>query len=144
MFFGEYEHTIDDKHRLTLPAKFREALKGGVVLTRGLDDCLDVYARRDWETLVEARLTPLDPFSKEARDLKRFFFSAASDTDVDGQGRVLVPPALARHAKLDREVVVAGVHDHLEIWDRQAWGTRLTDVEGSAEHAAERLAHQRD
>lgn len=144
MFFGEYEHTIDDKHRLTLPAKFREALKGGVVLTRGLDECLDVYARRDWETLVEARLAPLDPFSKEARDLKRFFFSAASDTDVDGQGRVLVPPALARHAKLDREVVVAGVHDHLEIWDRKAWGTHLTDVEGSAEHAAERLAHQRD
>lgn len=144
MFFGEYEHTIDDKHRLTLPAKFREALRGGVVLTRGLDDCLDVYARRDWEMLVEARLTPLDPFSKEARDLKRFFFSAASDTDVDGQGRVLVPPALARHASLDREVVVAGVHDHLEIWDRTAWGTRLTDLEGSAEHAAERLAQKRD
>ena len=144
MFFGEYEHTIDDKHRLTLPAKFRDALKGGVVLTRGLDDCLDVYARCDWETLVEARLAPLDPFSKEARDLKRFFFSAASDTDVDGQGRVLVPPALARHASLDREVVVAGVHDHLEIWDRKAWGTRLTDVEGSAEHAAERLANKRD
>lgn len=144
MFFGEYEHTIDDKHRLTLPAKFREALRGGVVLTRGLDDCLDVYARRDWETLVEARLAPLDPFSKEARDLKRFFFSAASDTELDGQGRVLVPPALTRHATLDREVVVAGVHDHLEIWDRTAWATRLTDVEGSAEHAAERLAQKRD
>ena len=144
MFFGEYEHTIDDKHRLTLPAKFRDALKGGVVLTRGLDDCLDVYARRDWETLVEGRLAPLDPFSKEARDLKRFFFSAASDTDLDGQGRVLVPPALARHASLDRDVVIAGVHDHLEIWDRTTWGTRLTDVEGSAEHAAERLAQKRD
>ena len=144
MIFGEYEHTIDDKHRLTLPAKFRDALKGGVVLTRGLDDCLDVYARRDWEALVEARLAPLDLFSKEARDLKRFFFSAASDTDLDGQGRVLVPSALARHASLDLEVVVAGVHDHLEIWDRATWGTRLTDLEGSAEHAAERLAQKRD
>jgi len=79
MFFGEYEHTIDDKNRLTLPARFRDALAGGVVLTRGLDECLDVFARSDWDALVEARLAPLDPFSKEARELKRFFFSAASD-----------------------------------------------------------------
>ena len=78
MFLGEYEHTIDDKNRLTLPARFRDSFAGGVVLTRGLDECLDVYARGDWDSLVEARLAPLDPFSKEARDLKRFFFSAAS------------------------------------------------------------------
>ena len=97
MFLGEYEHTIDDKNRLTLPARFRDALAGGVVLTRGLDDCLDVYARSDWNALVEARLATLDPFSKEARDLKRFFFSAASDAELDKQGRVLVPPALLRH-----------------------------------------------
>lgn len=144
MFFGEYEHTIDDKNRLTLPARFRDALAGGVVLTRGLDECLDVYARRDWEQLVEARLAALDPFSNEARRLKRFFFSAASDAELDRQGRVLVPPALARHAKLGREVVVAGVHDHLEIWDRERWAGHLNEVEGSAEHAAERLAQKRD
>ncbi len=99
MFFGEYEHTIDDKNRLTLPARFRDALAGGVVLTRGLDACLDVFARPDWDALVEARLAPLDPFSKEARELKRFFFSAASDAELDKQGRVLVPPALHRHAQ---------------------------------------------
>ena len=142
MFFGEYEHTIDDKNRLTLPARFREALAGGVVLTRGLDECLDVFARPDWDALVEARLTPLDPFSKEARELKRFFFSAASDAELDKQGRVLVPPALIASAKLDREVVVAGVYDHLEIWDRSAWRDQLKQVEGSAEHVAERLANR--
>ena len=143
MFFGEYEHTIDDKNRLTLPARFRETFAGGVVLTRGLDQCLDVFPRSDWDSLVEARLAPLDPFSKEARDLKRFFFSAAADAELDKQGRVLVPPALARHAKLGREVVVAGVHDHLEIWDRAAWTDTVTKVEGSADDVAERLAQNR-
>ena len=143
MFFGEYEHTIDDKNRLTLPARFREALAGGVVLTRGLDECLDVYARTDWNAMVEARLAPLDSFSKEARDLKRFFFSAASDAELDKQGRVLVPAALQRHARLGREVVVTGVHDHLEIWARAAWRDHLTKVEGSADDVAERLAQKR-
>ena len=143
MFLGEYEHTIDDKNRLTLPARFRDSFAGGVVLTRGLDECLDVYARGDWDALVDARLAPLDPFSKEARDLKRFFFSAASDAELDKQGRVLVPPALIRHGRLGREVVVAGVHDHLEIWDRAAWNDNVTKVEGSADDVAERLAEKR-
>ena len=143
MFFGEYEHTIDDKNRLTLPARFRDALAGGIVLTRGLDECLDVYARADWDAMVGERITPLDPFSKEARDLKRFFFAAASDAELDKQGRVLVPPALHRHAGLGREVVVAGVLDHLEIWDRAAWARHVTTVEGSADDVAERLAQKR-
>ena len=143
MFFGEYEHTIDDKSRLTLPARFRDSLAGGVVLTRGLDTCLDVYAREQWEALVEGHLAPLDPFSKEARELKRFFFAAASAAELDKQGRVLVPPALTRHARLGREVVVAGVHDHLEIWDRAGWTDHVTKVEGSADDVAERLAQRR-
>jgi MraZ protein len=143
MFFGTYEHTIDEKNRLTLPARFRDALAGGIVLTRGLDDCLDVFTRPDWDALVEARLAPLDPFTKEARELKRFFFAAATDAELDKQGRVLVPPALANHAHLGREVVVAGVHDHLEIWDRTTWAAHVTKVEGSAEDVAERLADKR-
>ena len=143
MFLGEYEHTIDEKNRLTLPARFRDAFADGVVVTRGLDACLDVFARGDWDGLVAARLAPLDPFSREARELKRFFFAGAVDAELDKQGRVLVPPALVRHAKLGREVVVAGVHDHLEIWDRQSWTEHLTGVEGSADHVAERLADKR-
>ena len=143
MFFGTYEHTIDDKNRLTLPARFRDALDVGIVLTRGLDECLDVFTRPDWDALVEARLAPLDPFTKEARELMRFFFAAAADAELDKQGRVLVPPALANHARLGREVVVAGVRDHLEIWDRTTWAAHVTKVEGSAEDVAERLADKR-
>jgi len=143
MFFGEYEHTIDDKNRVTLPARFRDALAAGIVLTRGLDECLDVYSRADWDASVATRLADLDPFSREARELKRFFFAAASDAELDKQGRVLVPPALARRARLGREVVVAGVHDHLEIWDRAAWADHVTKVEGSADDVAERLAEKR-
>ena len=143
MFFGEYEHTIDEKNRLTLPARFREPLADGVVLTRGLDTCLDVYARREWDRLVAERLGTLDPFSREARNLKRYFFAAAADAELDRQGRVLVPPPLAKYASLRREVVVAGVHDHLEIWDRGRWSEQVTTVEGSADDVAERLAEKR-
>jgi transcriptional regulator MraZ len=143
MFLGEFEHTIDDKSRLTLPARFRDALAGGAVLTRGLDECLDVFPREDWNRMVEARLAPLDPFTREARELKRFFFSGAADVDLDKQGRVLVPPPLRERARLGREVVVVGVHDHLEIWDRGGWRDHLAAVEGSADHVAERLAEQR-
>ena len=143
MFFGEYEHTIDDKNRVTLPARFREAFADGVVLTRSLDSCLAVYSRADWDALVASRLAELDPFSREARELKRFFFSGASDTELDKQGRVVVPPALAKRAGLGKDVVVAGVHDHLEIWDRTTWADHVTKVEGSADDVAERLADKR-
>lgn len=143
MFFGEYEHTIDDKNRLTLPARFRDAFADGVVLTRGLDQCLDAFPRADWDAVVADKLAPLDPFSKEHRDLRRFFFSAASVAEVDKQGRVLLPPTLMKHAGLGREVTVAGVHDRLEIWDRAAWNANVTKVEGSADDVAERLAQNR-
>jgi MraZ protein len=144
MLLGEYEHTIDDKNRLTLPARFRQEFADGVVLTRGMDGCLYAYGKADWDSLVERRLAGLDPFSREARQLGRYFFSGATDQELDKQGRVMIPPSLIRHAGLGREVVVAGIHDHLEIWDRAAWRQQLNEVEGSAEHVAERLAAQRD
>lgn len=143
MFLGAYEHTIDEKSRLTLPSRFREALAGGVVLTRGLDATVDVYPREVWERRVQVRLQELDPLSREARELKRFFFAGAADAELDRAGRVLVPAPLVRHARLDREVVVAGVDDHIEIWGRSAWEEHLHAVEGSAEHAAERVAEKR-
>ena len=144
MLLGEYEHTIDDKNRLTLPARFRQAFAEGIVVTRGMDGCLFAYTRPDWDRLVDGRLATLDPLSKEGRRMQRFFFSGAAETELDKQGRVGLPAALLQHAKLDRDVVVAGVHDHLEIWDRDAWRRELAEVEGSAEHVAERLAAQRD
>jgi MraZ protein len=144
MFVGEYEHTIDDKNRLTLPARFRQSFADGIVITRGMDGCLYAYTRGDWERLVETRLASLDPLSPDGRKMQRFFFASAVEGELDKQGRVMVPAALSQHAKLGREVVVAGVYDHLEIWDRAAWRDQLSEVEGSAEHVAERLAAQRD
>ena len=144
MLLGAHEHTLDDKNRLTLPAKFRAAIAGGVVVTRGMDGCLYAYRREDWDSLVEGRLATLDPLSKEGRRMQRFFFSGASEVEPDRQGRVMIPAALIEHAGLGREVVVAGVLDHLEIWDRAKWRQELNEVEGSAEDVAERLATKRD
>ena len=144
MLLGEYEHTLDDKNRLTLPARFRQAFVEGIVVTRGMDGCLFAYTRDAWEGMVGSRLATLNTLSKEGRRMQRFFFSGATETELDKQGRVGLPAALLEHAKLGRDVVVAGVHDHLEIWDRAAWRLELAEVEGSAEHVAERLAAQRD
>ncbi len=144
MFLGEYEHTLDDKGRLTLPARFREAFAGGCVVTRGMDGCLVVYTREAWDRFVSVRLEDLDPFSREAREMARFLFAGAAEAEPDRQGRVMIPPVLVGHAKLDREVVVAGVRDHVEIWDRATWRRHLEDVEGSVELVAERLAARGD
>jgi MraZ protein len=144
MLLGAHEHTIDDKNRLTLPAKFRQAFADGIVVTRGLDGCLFAYRRPDWNRLVDSRLATLDPLSPEGRRLQRHFFSGATETDLDKQGRVMVPRELIDHARLGREVVVAGVNDRLEIWDRAAWRKELAAVEGSAEDVAERVATRRD
>jgi MraZ protein len=144
MLLGEYEHTLDDKNRVTLPAKFRHAFGDGVVLSRGMEGCVSAYSRAGWAQMVESRLAGLDPLSKEARQLARYFFAGAADGELDRQGRIMIPSALLEHARLARELVVAGVHDHLEIWDRAAWREQLKEVEGSAENVAERLAAQRD
>jgi MraZ protein len=140
MLLGEFEHTVDDKNRLTLPARFRQAFADGVVVTRGIDPCLAVYPRTDWQQFVEAELGGLNPFSRETRQMRRYLFSAAAETELDRQGRITLPSALSRHAKLGREVVVAGVQNHLEVWGRSAWREQLKDVEGGAELVAERLA----
>lgn len=144
MFLGEYEHTLDDKNRLTLPAKFRDSFPDGLVLTRGMDGCLYAYPRAEWDRLVQSRLSSLDLLSRDDRMIQRYFFSAAAEAKPDRQGRIMIPAALVEHAGLSRDVVVAGVHDHLEIWDRAAWRAQIKEVEGRAEDVAERLAAKRD
>ena len=144
MFLGEYEHTIDDKNRLTLPARFRAAMAGGVVLTRGLDTCVEAYPAEAWTKLVESRLAGLNPLSREARVLERFYYTGATEAQPDKQGRVMLSPKLIERAGLGREVVVVGMRDRLEIWDRAAWHAQLKEVMGSAEDVAERLAAQHD
>ena len=142
MFYGEYEHTIDEKNRLTLPARFRHSLAGGVVLARGIEKNVDVYPSDSWHENM-ARIAELDSLNREAREMKRFVFAGAAVAELDRQGRVLVPPHLAEHAGLSKDVVVAGVHDHVEIWDRAAWTAHLSAIEGSAGDVAERLADKR-
>jgi MraZ protein len=142
MFYGEYEHTVDEKNRLTLPVRFRDALAGGVVLARGIEKNIDVYPRESWDANV-ARIADLDSLNREAREMKRFVFAGATVAELDKQGRVLVPPHLATHASVEKEVVLAGVHDHIEIWDRSEWATHLSAIEGSAGDVAERLADKR-
>ena len=142
MFYGEYEHTVDEKSRLTLPARFRHALAGGVVLARGIERNIDVYARESWDANV-SRIAELDSLTREAREMKRYVFAGAAVAELDRQGRVLVPPHLAAHATLSKEVVVAGVHDHIEIWDRAEWVAHVRAIEGSAGDVAERLADKR-
>src|SRR5262245_43667600 len=102
MFYGEYDHAIDDKNRLTLPARFRDAVAGGVVLTRGSESCIDVYTRESWEQAT-ARIGELDSLAKDARDLKRFFFAGAAVVEPDRQGRVVVPAHLLAHAGIEKD-----------------------------------------
>jgi MraZ protein len=144
MLLGTHEHTIDDKNRLTLPAKFRQAFADGLVVTRGFERCLFAYRREDWQRRIESRIAALDSLSEETRKLERFVFSGAAEAELDKQGRLMLPSHLIEHAGLGREVVIAGVNDRIEIWDRAAWRTELAEVEGRAEHVAERLATRRD
>jgi MraZ protein len=139
MLLGEHEHSLDDKNRLTLPAKLRLELGERVVVTSGLDGCVYIYAVSEWEQLAK-RVGTLDALSREARTMQRFFFGSASDVELDKQGRIVIPANLL--TDLGREVTVLGVYDHLEVWARAAWRDQRQTVEGSAEDVAERLANR--
>ncbi len=140
MLLGTHEHSIDDKNRLTLPAKFRARFADGVVLAFSQDGCLEAHPVAQYEETVSARITSIDPISKEAKVMRRAYFSSATVTELDKQGRVVLPASLAQRAGIEKDVIVAGLYDHLEIWDRDAWSTELQDVEGRVEDVAERLA----
>jgi MraZ protein len=143
MLLGEYEHTIDEKNRLILPAKFRESFSEGVVISRGMDRCLSVYPGAEWQKALDARLGELDPLSREARSLQRYFYSGAAEAELDKQGRIVIPAGLMEYAGLGRDVIVAGVRDRLEVWNRDTWVKQRDEIEGSAEHVAQRLATER-
>ena len=144
MLLGAHEHTIDDKNRLTLPARFRGSFGEGIVVTRGLDGCVYAYTRARWQQLVDEQFANVNQLSADGRAILRHFFANAQESDLDRQGRVMLPASLIERGNLGREVVVAGVYDHLEIWNRAAWRTQEAEAEGSAEHVAERLASKRD
>jgi len=120
MFMSEYNHTIDTKGRLIIPAKFREQLGDEFVVTKGMDGCLFVFTNDDW-SVFEAKLTSLPLTSKPARQFARHFLSGAADVELDKQGRILLPASLRTHAKLEKDVVLVGVGSRIEIWSKAAW-----------------------
>ena len=120
-FRGTFDHTLDAKNRLTVPARFRSELSGGVVLAKGLERCVAVWTPAAYDAYTAAALKDFHPLSKEAQKLTRFFSANSLDTELDGAGRVGIPPFLLQYAGLDKECVVTGGGDCLEVWDRQAW-----------------------
>ncbi len=128
MFLGTYTPRLDDKGRLILPAKFREQLEAGVVVTRGQERCLYVFPVAEFERLAE-QLRQAPVTSKQARDYLRVFLSGASDEQLDKQGRVTLPPLLRSYAGLDRDCAVIGAGQRVEIWESAAWDSYLQEQE---------------
>lgn len=139
MFLGEYEHTLDDKGRFSVPARFRVKLAAGMVVAPHVDPCLWVFPMDRWEDLArKVRELPLG--NPQAREFRRQLFAGAADLEPDKQGRVSLPPKLRAYAHIDRQVVVVGLGDHLEIWNPDMWRERqersYADSEGRAEQFA--------
>ena len=147
IFRGTFEHALDAKHRLTVPSKFRAALAGGVVLaaspetTAAAPRSIAIWTPDAYETYTSAALTGLSPISPEARDLKRFFFNYSHDTELDSAHRVMIPPSLMDYAGLDREVVVVGSGECLEVFDRARYGGYSDDVLSRVPDIAAKLGH---
>ncbi|TCT26878.1 MraZ protein [Melghiribacillus thermohalophilus] len=138
MFMGEFQHNIDTKGRVIVPAKFREGLGSTFVLTRGLDQCLFAYPMDEWHHL-ENKLKKLPLTKKDARAFTRFFFSGAIECEVDKQGRINIPPPLRTYARLEKECVVIGVSNRVEFWAKDHWETYFEDSEESFAEIAENM-----
>lgn len=138
MFIGEYSYSIDDKGRLAMPAKFRVALKKGAVITRGLDNCLFVYTRTEWDALAK-QLSSLPISQANTRAFSRLMLAGAMDVTLDGQGRVMLPEYLMQFAGLKKKTVVAGLYNRLEIWDEEKWNAYKQQTEKNSTDIAEKL-----
>lgn len=138
MLIGEYTHSLDSKHRIALPSKFRNEIGENVVVTRGLDSCLFLYPMNEWQSLSE-KVAELGLSKAEKRGLSRFLFAGAQDIDVDKQGRILIPEFLRTFADISSKVVFAGVYDRIEIWNEERWQTYKQQIEQQGEKLAEQL-----
>jgi len=138
MFIGEYHHTIDDKGRIFIPSKFREDLKSHFIVTRGIENCLFVYSFDDWEKITN-KLSSLPFTQKDARTFNRFFLSGATEVELDKQGRINLSTPLLQYANLEKECVVIGTGDRLEIWSLEAWNSFFDSTKDSMSDIAENL-----
>ena len=134
MFLGEYTHTIDDKGRVTIPAKFRNLLAAGLVVTRGFDQNLMLFPMDGWQELAE-RIAQRPLSDEDVRAFRRRVFSGAVDLVPDRQGRILLPPYLRDFAKIENDVVIAGMFNYLELWSNEAWNTVRNYIESDGDAA---------
>lgn len=138
MFIGEYNHSLDEKGRMNMPAKFRRDLSGGAVITRGLDHCLFVYPKAEWETMA-AKLAALPITQKNSRAFARLMLAGAWDVELDSQGRVMLPEYLRQYAGIEKHVVVAGLYNRIELWDEDAWQEYKHATEQESDAIAESM-----
>ncbi|MEA3272100.1 MAG: division/cell wall cluster transcriptional repressor MraZ [Patescibacteria group bacterium] len=139
MFIGEYRHNVDQKGRLAVPVKFKGVLSKGVVVTRGFDKCLFIYTKTEWEKFVKEKVAKLPLGKVEARSLQRRLLGGAMDLGLDKQGRIVLPDYLRKFSNIKKNVVIAGLLDHLEIWDAMEWNKEKTKIEKSNIDIAEKL-----
>jgi len=138
MFIGEYTHNLDSKGRVAIPAKFRQKLTGGAIITRGLDHCLFVFTNKDWEILAQ-KLIALPLAQANSRAFVRLMLAGAVDVELDKQGRILIPDYLREYAGLKKQVVVAGLYNRIEVWDSESWKQYKTKTESASDEIAEKL-----
>lgn len=140
MLIGEYTHTIDDKNRVSLPAKFRSLMGKKIVITPGLDQCLFAFTISEWQKIAEKLSENSSILSSDIRSFTRYMFGGASEVEVDNIGRILVPDFLRERANLKNRVVLIGVQNRLEIWNEKSWADYKKQVEKQADNLAEKLS----
>ncbi len=138
MFIGEYQHILDEKGRLAIPAKFRDALKEGAVVTKGVDGCLVVYPMSVWNELAH-KLSNLPMSKSHSRAFARHILAAAMDVTVDAQGRIVLPDYLRLYGKFQKQIIVAGLYNRLELWNAELWQQYKKNTEKMSEEIAESL-----
>ena len=138
MFIGEYQHNLDDKNRLSIPAKFRANLAGGCIVTRGLDRCLWIYPLDVWRSFAE-KVSKLPITQKDARSFSRLMLAGATDAELDKSGRLVIPKYLLEYAGVKAKVSVNGLYDRIEIWPEESWQEFKKDMEGNSDEIAEKL-----
>jgi MraZ protein len=141
MFLGRFEHSVDTKGRVAVPARFRGGLSGELIITRGNDHCLYLFTEAAWEPLA-ARLNALPTGDADARNLRRAVFSAAEPVEIDKQGRVIIPDHLRQYAGINGNVAIIGLGDYIEIWDQQAWQALDSTIEQNVDVISSHLAGQ--
>jgi MraZ protein len=138
MFIGEYNHNLDEKGRLAIPVKFREDLKGGAVVTKGLDGCLFLYSITEWKLLAD-KLSHLSINQANTRAFARLMLAGAMDVSLDKQGRIMIPDYLRKYVNLSKKVIINGLYNRLEIWDEETWEEYKKKTEADSQQIAEQL-----